>query len=720
MHPFFQKEFPEIRRDKFDPETILSKAEFAKAAVARKPPLANADKVAAAELAPDLCAAMDFIADAGEEIIPLREERMAKLRAIASMLEPLRAALDAMKCETALLISPRFNVAWTAACIDAMDWPDIELPLKYLIGFEVIFDVPDSEVYRADEQPASITPEKFMADNTRMVSKIVDEIKSSIAKAKPDDLERRKQCWIKSKQEIEAGLVFGPFSQKKMDKKRGREKWRCMGRNAIKQKGKWRCIDNAKRSKHNKATTLHERIVNGKADFPVMIAREMAKRMQAKASKSAIAKKSMKMRHGTNDLRAAYRRVPTSQPEFTVVAVWNADTGKVEFLDVPGHNFGLGSAVINFNRSPELFTSAARRLAWVLSEHYFDDNDTTEPGFTGQSGQQCLVELCSDTFFGFEFDGDKDVEMDETNEYLGVVSDLSKAEEGILEMDVSTNRRDKIKEIVEETIKSGTLASGLASSLFGKARFMLSPCFGSVGKAALQPIMQREHEPYMSGFTPDLLDSLEFISFLTDNLPPTQLPLLPDTSPPVIIFTDAEGKKRKGKKAPTGHIGFVVIHPKFGRCHSYAPIPKEMVSLFEALKKKETYIAQFELVAAIVPLISLPDKWLRGYPVELWIDNAGAIGAILKGYSGKADCARIVNMFHFAVAKSGITSLWTDYVPSESNPADVPSRYHEMTEEERTEMANEYGPLVPSFVPTFVDEDGIWLSSIEIARQVWG
>ena len=98
MHPFFQKEFPEIRRDKFDPETILSKAEFAKAAVARKPPLANADKVAAAELAPDLCAAMDFIADAGEEIIPLREERMAKLRAIASMLEPLRAALDAMKC----------------------------------------------------------------------------------------------------------------------------------------------------------------------------------------------------------------------------------------------------------------------------------------------------------------------------------------------------------------------------------------------------------------------------------------------------------------------------------------------------------------------------------------------------------------------------------------------------------------------------------------------
>ena len=287
-------------------------------------------------------------------------------------------------------------------------------------------------------------------------------------------------------------------------------------------------------------------------------------------------------------------------------------------------------------------------------------------------------------------------------------------------MDVSLKRRGKIKELVDETIRSGMLLSGLASSLFGKARFMLSPCFGSVGKAALQPIMQREHQPHLSEITPDIADSLEFVSFLADHLPATELPLMPDTSAPVVIFTDAEGKKRKPNRAPTGHIGFVVFHPKFGKRHSYAPIPKEMVELFETLKKKETYIAQFEMVGAIVPLLSLPDEWLRGYPVELWIDNAGAVGAILKGYSGKADCARIVNMFHFAVAKSGITSLWTDYVPSESNPADEPSRYHEMSDSERTTLAAKYGPFIPSRVPAFTDQHGDWLSSVEIAGQVWG
>ena len=33
---------------------------------------------------------------------------------------------------------------------------------------------------------------------------------------------------------------------------------------------------------------------------------------------------------------------------------------------------------------------------------------------------------------------------------------------------------------------------------------------------------------------------------------------------------DAEGKQRDGGTAPSGHLGFVVIHPKFGRRYAYA------------------------------------------------------------------------------------------------------------------------------------------------------
>jgi hypothetical protein len=67
------------------------------------------------------------------------------------------------------------------------------------------------------------------------------------------------------------------------------------------------------------------------------------------------------MEHGLEDLFAAYRRAPTSQPQFTLVALcWRPDPkldagGEVVYIEVPGHNFGLLAAVVNFNRAPEAF-----------------------------------------------------------------------------------------------------------------------------------------------------------------------------------------------------------------------------------------------------------------------------------------------------------------------------------------------------------------------------
>ncbi len=162
-----------------------------------------------------------------------------------------------------------------------------------------------------------------------------------------------------------------------------------------------------------------------------------------------------------------------------------------------------------------------------------------------------------------------------------------------------------------------------------------------------------------------------------------------------------------------------MIHPVFGRRYASAPVPRELVRLLDEIKERETYIGQFELVAAITPFISLPSEWFAGRPVEIWIDNAGAVGALIKGYSGKPDCAKIVNMFHFAVARARVASLWIDYVPTESNPADIPSRLHEMEEDEAAEAVAELGELVPMNIPEFSDGHGGWLSSTQIAATVW-
>ena len=193
LHPFVQRDFPEIRRDKLKGK-ILSRNEFAQAAAQRPSPLAELDKAAAASLDQDLKAAIDHHVAEHDAVPAQREERLRVLRKVADSLGPLRATLDACKCETARLIAADFNAAWVAALIDAMQWPDVRMPLLYIIGFPVVFDIPDSGVFRADYQPAEIPPEEFMRANTRVVTAITDEIERSAKQGDAEQLERRQQC----------------------------------------------------------------------------------------------------------------------------------------------------------------------------------------------------------------------------------------------------------------------------------------------------------------------------------------------------------------------------------------------------------------------------------------------------------------------------------------------------------------------------------------------
>jgi hypothetical protein len=740
MHPFVQRDFPEIRRDKFEPGQILDKYEFAQRAIERVNPLVQADAHASAALDADLKIAIDTVAAEGAGIVAKRRKRMAELRRLASALEPLRATLDGMKCEQAAAIAADFNVAWASALIDSMRSPDVRMPYLYVTGFPVVFDIADSGLFKADEQPAEISQRDFEAGNTRMISTIEDEITKSATTGTDEQRERRKQCWIRTQEELDEGLIFGPYSRAQLDRWYGRGKWRCLGRNAILQKAKWRCIDNGKRSKHNKAASMHERLTCGRADFPVLVAREFAKRWAAarrrrcerhgwinlkpnsKLRRSPADHTSERLQHGTNDLRAAYRHVPTSQPQYTVAAVWQPDEtgGRVSYVLVPGHNFGLKAAPVSFNRCPEIATAAARRLLWIVNEHFYDDSDTTEPSYAERSGQTMLVELSSSAFLGFPFDPRKDVLMESTNEYLGVESGFDRMHEGVLTMEVSAKRRGKIADLVKQILTAKSLRSGIAASLFGKTRFMLSPCYGSLGKACLQPIMQRSHQPSANAITADIADALEFIEFVAGSLPALEIPLVPsEDRRKVVIFTDAEGKKRKGRRPPTGHLGFVVYHPVHGTRHAYATVPDSVAELFDTFRKRDTYIGQYEIMAAITPFISLPRSWFEDRPIELWIDNAGAVGALIKGYSGVPDCARLVNMFHFAISRLGAASLWIDYVPSESNPADIPSRFHEMDDAARGAAAAQLGDLVRMVVPELSDSHGVWLSSTSIALSVW-
>ena len=112
-----------------------------------------------------------------------------------------------------------------------------------------------------------------------------------------------------------------------------------------------------------------------------------------------------------DDLWAAYRRIPTSEPHFTIIAIWslkaNNGAGGVRFFPVHGHNFGLESSVVNFSRLPALLVRIARLLLAVPVANYIDDYMQIDLRRAGDSAQRSVTALHKIAGLGFEPDKSK-------------------------------------------------------------------------------------------------------------------------------------------------------------------------------------------------------------------------------------------------------------------------------------------------------------------------
>ena len=109
----------------------------------------------------------------------------------------------------------------------------------------------------------------------------------------------------------------------------------------------------------------------------------------------------------TDDMRAAYRQVPPSDPEMCIVCISSFDRGEVgpRFVENWGHHFGHSSSVSNYWRTPLLCCQAARHFLEIPVDHYCDDYATPDfkldpaPDCGGASGlaalRPCMLLLAS-------------------------------------------------------------------------------------------------------------------------------------------------------------------------------------------------------------------------------------------------------------------------------------------------------------------------------------
>ena len=614
------------------------------------------------DLPEDLQAAVDWVCMQGGKISSWRRQRCNEIRRIAASLDEVNAELSARMCDSSRELATKVgpvHFAFIAASLDALEWPDTKLVFKLLHGFETIGPIEDSGVYAASRTWASADLSETLAGNAAWVSRMRDDYAKRARKTGVSDDDAA--LWDKSMDEVSKGYATGPFTREELDQRFGYGCWRCIPRFAIWQKGKLRAVDDARRSLHNAITRTDESLICDRADFPLRMARAFARGIRTDPD----------MRLGTDDMEAAYRRVPVRDMAWSCVAQLDPGSREVRFFVLPGHNFGLVSAVLNFNRVPEFMVHAARRLLACCTSHFYDDYPVCEPSFSCQSSQGALGLLHD--LAGFSFSEEKHEACSRVSQYLGVENDFrTTASDGIARVRMTSSRRRNLLGSIQEIVEARELTPHAASVLHGKMQFALTGAFGKVGRAALALIRERMWRHSGSFVLSNVLtSSLVFLWTLVRDAPDFSFSVRPSLEPAVLVYSDAMYDMATGK----AQIGFAVWSPfktrggHSGWVHSYMDVSNLVQVLFTP---RTQYITQLEVLAALVVYMSVP-SWLAGRRVLHFIDNQGALSNLISCSSKDLDCAWMVHDFAIRAARLSC-GVWFDYVRSKANLADLPSR----------------------------------------------
>ena len=113
--------------------------------------------------------------------------------------------------------------------------------------------------------------------------------------------------------------------------------------------------------------------------------------------------------------------------------------------------------------------------------------------------------------------------------------------------------------------------------------------------------------------------------------------------------------------------------------------------LVDGLSEWQTQIRPLELMAVAGMLYTYGDK-LRGKDVSLFIDNQSVCCTLVKGCSRSWDIPLLATSWQLLCLQLGCR-LWIEWVPLESNPADILSR------EGKSLYATQNGKVDPLLLP---------------------
>jgi len=627
----------------------------------------------------DLRAAVAYNLSRGKYINSWRVQQEKSLAGIATYLAKVNDEIHLSACapSTVTALNGKFNIAMLCAVSDAFEWPDHGLPNALLHGMEVIGDIPDSGVFRVieptiDSEKFAVSYERVMSTNDGWTDNLCNLLKKKVSKMDRESLEYKELVTLEqiTEREVTKNLLGKSMTRKEVEKKYGVGKFRAMLRFGVLQNGKIRPVDDGKSSGHNGATRMSETVYLPTFEYPARVAAEVV------AQCVALSKPVPEMGVGLDDMASAYRKVPTSQPQFTLIAIWSTTHESVRFHEVFGHNFGLLSAVTNFSRVPAILVAVARRLFAVMVENYIDDYMIPDFIFSKGSAQSSLGFVHN--LFGFPLAPEKRKLVASSNIILGMICDMSRvSSERVVIFQPRGEKLEEALEIMRSCRRKDCLDNKSAEICAGKLNFLLSATYGRVGRAATLPLVQRINGGSKGhpNFTKAEHSMVEFFEALLPNLKPRVVNLGGEEKGPVVVYSDASSD---GKKHKLGIVIFDTNAPLSPPMFASSPPPSWALKIlkaeyvYEEGEEKVHLICPLELLAAIAVGSTFPDV-VKGRRVMLFIDNTAALSSVVYGYTSRPAMALLSNIFHLQSSELGM-DFWGEWVPSEANIADVPSR----------------------------------------------
>jgi hypothetical protein len=603
-----------------------------------------------------------------EAITELRVLAEIRDTSIAETQAPLTAWLRERMPPHVFLVSGGMDLGLWAAYLDGFpDWPHRHALYDLVYGFTIIGDpVPDTGLFRPIDRRPTADAAAVLATNDQEVERQI--IKSRRAAAR--DPETARALVAVTRKEVEKGIALGPFSRKDLDDLWGTGGWRPMYRFAVYQ-GKVRPCDDAKDSLHNAIVRRLETYVHhAKADFGLRVARAFSTYLDVDR---------LGMEGGSDDVGDAYKVIGNGQPWFAVATLVDPDLTSAEARDdcfyvIPGHNFGLVSAVTNFNAPVEFSTFVAASTLLVVTDHMFDDLPTVDRAGFAKDAQRANCRFHER--MGLAMAESKHQEASSLFKFQGLWTDFTRsASHGTMRLVADEDRILDCIDTIGTARRSGCLSNRGALQLQGRAGFTLHSQFSKVGRAALPSLYWHTRSPGTS-ISGALDDALAFLGSVLVDLEPFEAQIRASLELQALVWTDAMFE-RAGVRLPEPEpdcdcsIGLVVWCPRRRRFYvGQRDLPLELLAL--CFGSRETYIGQAELLAAAAAYWTCPWAFRDSYPLH-FIDNQGALGILTRGASHHRPMGRLSHQVA-AQHLSLRARVWYEYVASAANIADLPSR----------------------------------------------